>query len=70
MRSVADKLRREQREAMRAMTPAERIAIIERIAERDLESFMAGQRVTRAEAIRRIRRSRQSGRRKSRCMDE
>jgi hypothetical protein len=70
MRSVADDARREQRERMQAMTPVERMALIDDIAARDLEFFMAGQKVSRTEALRRIRETRRRGRRRSRCMDE
>lgn len=65
---VAEEIRAAQRIRMRAMTPAERVAQAERMLGRDLEFFMAGQQVSRDVAIRRIRRSRQTGRRKSRCM--
>ncbi len=70
MRSVADDLRREQREKILAMTPAERIAMVQSAAEDGIALFAAGQRLTREEAIRQIRASRQRGRRFSRCMQE
>ncbi len=70
MRSVADDLRREQRERIRAMTPAERIALVESMTEDGLALFAAGQHVSRIEAISRIRASRQLGRRRSGCMQE
>jgi predicted transcriptional regulator len=68
MRSVADDLRREQREKILAMTPAQRIALVESMLEEGLALYAAGQQVTREEAIRQIRASRQRGRRFSRCM--
>ena len=70
MRSVADELRREQREAMRALSAAQRIAMLDALRERDLAFFMAGQKVSRKEAIRRIAASRRAGRRSSGCTEE
>jgi hypothetical protein len=70
MRSVADDLRREQREKILAMTPAERIALVESMAEEGIALYAAGQHITRDEAVRRIRASRQQGRRFSRCMQQ
>jgi len=68
MRSVADDLRREQREKILAMTPAQRIALVESMVEDGIALYAAGQHLPREEAIRRIRASRQRGRRFSRCM--
>ena len=70
MRSVADDLRREQRAKILAMTPAERIAMVQSAAEEGIALFAAGQHLTREEAVRRIRASRQRGRRFSRCMQQ
>jgi predicted transcriptional regulator len=70
MRSVADDLRREQREKILAMTPAQRIAMVQSSMEEGIALFAAGQHLTREEAIRQIRVSRQRGRRFSRCMQE
>jgi hypothetical protein len=70
MRSVADDLRRELRDYIRSLTPVQRIALLENIRERDLAFFMAGQKVSRGEAIRHIRATRREGRRPSRCMEE
>ncbi len=71
MRSkVAETLREEQIEAVRGMTPSERIALARGLAERGLNLYMAGQTVDRATALKAIRRDRQYGRRYSRCMDE
>ena len=68
MRSVADDLKREQREKILAMTPAERLALVDSMTEEGIALFAAGQGVTREEAIRQIRASKQRGRRFSRCM--
>jgi hypothetical protein len=70
MRSVADDLRREQREKILAMTPAERIALVESMVEDGIAFFAAAQHITREEAVRRIRASKQRGRRYSRCMQQ
>ena len=71
MRSrVADEVRREQAEEVMRMTPAERLALAQRLRERGIADFMQARRVTRAEAIAEIRRQRQIGRRASRCMSE
>jgi hypothetical protein len=70
MRSVADDLRREEREKILAMTPAERIALVESMVEDGIALYAAGQHLTREEAVRRIRASRQRGRRFSRCMQQ
>jgi len=68
MRSVADDLKREQREKILAMTPAQRIAMVEASVEDGIALYAAGQHLTREEAVRRIRASKQRGRRLSRCM--
>jgi hypothetical protein len=68
MRSVADDLRREQREKILAMTPAERVALVESMVEDGIALYAAGQHLTREEAVRQIRASKQRGRRFSRCM--
>jgi hypothetical protein len=71
MRSqVAEEVRREQREEVMRMTPQERLALAARLRERGLAAFMAAHRLTREEAIARIRAQRQAGRRASRCMSE
>jgi hypothetical protein len=70
MRSVADDLRREQREKILAMTPTQRMALVESMVEDGIHLYAAGQHLTREEAVRRIRASRQRGRRFSRCMQQ
>lgn len=70
MRSVADDLRHEQRERFAQMTPAERLALSERLGEEGLAEFMSANRLDRAEALQAIRRSRRVGRKPSRCFDE
>jgi hypothetical protein len=72
VRSVADRLRAEDRAALLALTPAERVALALELGERDLEIFRSAHRppLTREEAMRRLERQRQAGRRPSRCMQE
>jgi hypothetical protein len=70
MRSVADDLREEQLREMAAMTPAERVKLALRLGEEGLRLMMSTQGIDRDEAHRRIRQSRQAGRRPSRCHDD
>ena len=71
MRSkLAEQLRQEQIEAIRRMTPAERVALALELGERDLAFYMAFQKIDRETAVRAIRREHQAGRRASRCMSE
>jgi len=70
MRSVADDLRREQRERLACLSPAELLAVSEQLGEAALAEMISAQQVDRATALRAIRRSRQLGRRPSRCFDE
>lgn len=70
MRSVADDLRREQRERYASMTPVELMALSERLGEEGLTELMSANGVDRASALRAIRRSRRLGRKPSRCFDE
>lgn len=70
MRSVADRLRQEDREAVLRLAPAERVALALALGERDLEAFRVARRppLSRSEAIRTLERRRQAGRRPARCM--
>lgn len=61
-------LRAEQMEEIRRMTPGERVALAFELGERDLQIYLAFQRVDRQTALDAIRRSHQAGRRFSRCM--
>jgi len=71
MRSkLSEQLKREQRERFLAMTPAERLALTERLGREGLAEFMSANGLDRAAAIRAIKRSRRVGRRPSRCFDE
>jgi hypothetical protein len=53
-----------------AMSPAERVELAFALGERDLEFFMATNGLSRGEALTAIERSRQAGRRYSRCIDK
>jgi hypothetical protein len=70
MRSVADRLRLEDREAVLRLSPAERVALALSLGERDLDAFGASQRppLPREEAMRILERRRQAGRRPSGCI--
>lgn len=72
MRSVADRLRAQDREAVLALTPAERVTLALALGARDLESFRRAQRpALRPEAAARIlERQRQAGRRRCRAIEE
>ena len=70
MRSVADDLRREQRQELSRLTPAERVALALRLGRRDVETFAATQGMTLEEARARLRQRGQRGRRASRCMSD
>ena len=70
MRSVADRLRLEDRDAILRLSPAERVALALSLGERDLEAFRSAQHPTlsRSEAIRVLERRRQAGRRPAGCL--
>jgi hypothetical protein len=72
MRSVAAALSVEDREALLALTEDERVRLALALGERDLEAFRLTHDppLAREEAIRRLERRRQAGRRPSRCIDE
>ena len=72
MRSVADLLRVEDREAVLALTADERVRLALALGERDLEAFRLAHdpSPTREEAIKRLERQRQSGRHPCRCIEE
>ncbi|HVS32168.1 MAG TPA: hypothetical protein VMS98_12025 [Thermoanaerobaculia bacterium] len=71
MRSrLAEQLKKEQRARFASMSPAERVALTERLGEEGLAEYMSAHRVDRPTAVRAIKRSRRMGRRPSRCFDE
>lgn len=71
MRSkLAEQLKKDQRERVARMTPAERMALAERLGEEGLAAYMTANRLDRLAAVRAIKRSRRVGRRPSPCLDE
>jgi hypothetical protein len=72
MRSVADALKLEDREALRALSPARRVALALALGARDLEMFRrAHEPPLDPEPARRVlERRRQAGRRRSRAVEE
>ena len=71
MRSrVAEEVRRAQREDVLRMTPDQRVTLGRELREQGLARFMAAFGLSRHEAIARIRKQRQVGRRASRCTAE
>lgn len=68
MSKVAQRLREEDLERMRAMTPAERLAEALELGEGAIEMYAAAHRIDRDSARRHLERSGQSGRRRSRVM--
>lgn len=72
MRSVADLLRAEDRATVLALTIDERVRLALVLGERDLEAFRLAHDppLTRDEAIKRLERQRQNGRRPCRCIEE
>jgi hypothetical protein len=67
---VAREHRLRQASRLAAMTPAERVAIAERLGRDGLASFMTTHGVDRTTAIRRIKSARRLGRRPSSSADE
>jgi len=67
--AVAHAVSEEQRERLAAMTPAERVALVVRLSEEGLASYMATHGLDRQTAITRIRATRRVGRRPSASAD-
>jgi hypothetical protein len=70
MKSIADDLRREDREAFARLPLEERVRRVFEMGEIGLEAFRQAQGVDRRTAIRLLQRRRQAGRQPSRCMEE
>ena len=72
MSSVLDDVKAEERQALAAMTPAQRVALALRLGARDLETFRLAHDppLSVEEARLRLRRQRQLGRLPSRCLQE
>ncbi|HEV2852987.1 MAG TPA: hypothetical protein VHC97_09315 [Thermoanaerobaculia bacterium] len=70
MGSVADELRKRDREAIRQLSVDERIELALKLGEEDLALFCQHQGVDRRTGIRLLQRRRQAGRRPSKCMSD
>jgi hypothetical protein len=71
MRSrVADETRRDQQQRAAGMSAADRLATALAMGERAISDYMKNFRVSRATAVRILRRAGQAGRRYSACLDE
>lgn len=70
MHSVADAMRGELEQRVRALSPERRLEFAFEMGERDLALLQAAQSVDRETALRILRRQRQAGRRPSACMRE
>ncbi len=68
MKSVLDQLRDEDREALLALTPTQRVTLALTLGERDLEAFRRARGLSRDEAARILERQKQHGRRASACL--
>jgi hypothetical protein len=64
---LADELREEHRAFERALSPAERVALAERLGDEAVAAYASAHGVSRDEAIAVFTRNRQRGRRPSRC---
>jgi hypothetical protein len=67
---ITDDLRREDFAEYAVMTPAERLALSERLGEEALAALMEAHQLDRAAALELASRSRRIGRRPSRSLDE
>jgi hypothetical protein len=68
MRSVAERLRDSDRERAGQMTPAQRVAEALALGQAAIASYAAAHGLDRGEALRRLERNAQLGRRASRVM--
>jgi hypothetical protein len=68
MSAVAERVREQQRERLRAMTAEERVAEALALGQRAIETYASAHGVSREEARRRLERASQKGRRSSRVM--
>lgn len=69
MQSISSVLRARDAAAVRAMTPAERLALAFRLGDEELESFRATNGLDRQTAIRLLERRRQATRQPSACLE-
>ncbi len=69
MSRVAEQLKALDREALRAMSPTERIRLAFELGERDVVLYQQRTGLSREDAIRAIKRQRAHGRQRSACME-
>lgn len=69
MRSVADDLRAEARQALAILSPAERLELALRLGDEDIQLLSAARGIPRDDAVAVARRTRQLGRIGSACME-
>lgn len=70
MQSVADDLRQELEDEVNALSIEERLALILRLGERDLDLYAQANGLDRETARRALERQRQVGRTPSKCMSD
>jgi len=70
MRSVADDLREQDRRAVAALSPAERVTLALHLGEESLRIYMSHHGIDRDTALAHFRGRMQSGRRRSRCLQD
>ena len=68
MSTLAEKLRKRDREIVGRLSAQERVALAFKLGDADLETYRSTHGVTREEALIRFRRQRQQGRRPCRCL--
>ncbi len=68
MSTVAEKLRKRDREHVEGLSVDDRLALAFSLGENDLEIFRASSGLSRSEAIEHLRRQRQRGRNPCRCV--
>jgi len=69
MRSVADRLRRDDAEFLARLTASERLELVFALGEADVAAYCLSHGVDRRTAIRIFERQRQKGRNPSQCMN-
>jgi hypothetical protein len=70
MRSVADELRRRDREAVKSLSIEERLELAFALGDEGVAAFCAARSVPREEGVRLLQRQRQAGRTPSKCISD
>ena len=70
MSTLAEELRKRDRVIVGRLSAQERVALAFKLGEADLETYRMTHGLTREEALTRLRRQRQQGRRPCRCLSE